>query len=95
MDLLPSFFLSFKDTNRRDATATSTSLITLMIAMSDVIWLHASAGEIFSVSKIANLCLGVPIGTTQENFTLLWRRVSQDALTGEVHPGDAFTWDQS
>ena len=64
-----------------------------MIAMSDVIWLHASAGEIFSVSKIANLCLGVPIGTTQENFTLLWRRVSQDAFTGEVHPEDAFTWE--
>ena len=93
IDLLPSFFLSLKNTNCQKATNFNASLDFHTHDRDVVICLRASAEEIFSVSKIANLCLGVPIGTTQENFTLLWRRVSQDALTGEVHPGDAFTWE--
>ena len=57
VDLLPSFFLSLENTNCQEATSFNASLDFRTHDRDVVIWLRASAEDIFSVSKIANLCL--------------------------------------
>ena len=85
VDQLPILFSLLRMTRisaMTKATSSPHPIIALIIAMSDVIWLRTSAEKIFSVSSqmLANLCLGVPMGTTQENFTLLWRSPSRRRL---------------